>query len=154
MPKVDLSLSADKGNRLQVSGIKELSKKLSELGEKLGGRQLRSAVVFSLTPLVAAAKQRAPVGTKDHTAYNGIDLSAGYLSRHIIKKAFMSKDKTFVSGSVGPSREAFYGSQFVELGTENMTADPWLEPAYRATKDAVFDRFKAKLKANIDKVSK
>ena len=138
-------------------GGKELARKLAKLGKAAGGKALRNAATVSMTPVVKAAKAAAPKGDVEHTTYKGRIVAPGFLSRNIKKKTFLSKDKTFVSASVGPSREAFYGTQFVEIGRDKTTsqdADPWLEPVFLATKGQVLTKFKEKMKANILKAAR
>ena len=135
-------------------GGKELARKLAKLGDAAGGKALRNAATVSMTPVVKAAKAAAPVGTKAHTTYKGRLVAPGFLSRSIKKKTFLSKDKRFVAAIVGPSREAFYGTQFVEVGTGKLQAKPWLQPVFASTKDQVLTKFKAKLRANILKAAR
>ncbi len=75
-------------------------------------------------------------------------------ARQIKKKTRRWKQGGGVTISVGPSAEAFYGSQFVELGTVKQAANSWLEPAFSANKAQVMDRFKARLREKIKAASK
>jgi hypothetical protein len=55
---------------------------------------------------------------------------------------------------VGVAPEAFYGVQFLELGTRHIPRRPWLEPAYRSQSREVVELFRKKLKQQIEKQAK
>ena len=138
----------------ELLGVTKLSGKLKKLIASAEPRQIRSAVSYALTPVVKAAKAAAPVGTQAHKTYKGKLVAPGYLSRNIKKTARVSRDKQVVIGSVGPSREAFYGTQFVEVGTSKISRAPWLTPVFEANQAAMIDRFGDKLEALIKKAAK
>jgi HK97 gp10 family phage protein len=138
----------------ELLGVTKLSNKLKRLVDAAEPRQIRSAVSYALTPVVKAAKAAAPVGSVDHKTYKGNVAGAGYLSRNIKKSARVSRDKQVVIGSVGPSREAFYGTQFVEVGTRKLNKAPWLTPVFESNQAVMLDRFGDKLKERIKKAAK
>ena len=75
----------------------------------------------------------------------------GFTKRNInlaVVKNRYSRNKVRVL--VGPSKEAFYATQFYERGTSKMPAHPWLGPAFAATKGAVLSLFKRALKRRIE----
>ena len=138
----------------QLEGFEKLSRQLSQLAKDADPKQIRSAVGFALTPVVRAAKQRAPVGDTAHKTHKGRLVAPGFLSRNIRKRTRLSRDKKSAIGSVGPSSEAFYGTQFVEVGTSNQSAQPWLEPAYNASKSEAVSRFISKLLEKVEKTAR
>lgn len=137
-----------------IVGMAELNKKLQALGPAAGGKALRNAVGFSMTPVRAEFKKRIPKGTRAHKTYKGRVVAPGFASRNITKSTRMSRDKKTVRGVVGVRSEAFYLVQFVELGTSKMRAQPTLRPSFKAKKVEVVKRLQTKLKQNIDKVSR
>lgn len=120
----------------QFLGFDELAKKLSTLtSDEEIGKALSQAVRAALAEVVKDARSRIPVGTEAHRTYKGRLVAPGYARRSI--RTLVRKDKTNhkVTGLVGVRAEAYYALQFVELGTSKMAAQPWLRPAFEASKD-------------------
>jgi HK97 gp10 family phage protein len=140
----------------ELKGFKELSKKLSELGPAVGGKQLRASTRVAAKSVQKAAIAFAPTNDRDYLrkTYKGRRVAPGFLKRNINLRVRMSRDKTKAVASIGPSREAFYGTQFVEIGTSKMPAKPWLQPALKATKAISVNKIGAELKKRIEKVAK
>lgn len=136
-----------------IQGVKELSKQLSELGKQAGGKALRSAVSAAATVIKREAKINIPKGRRAHKTYKGRLVAPGFASRNIISRTKTNASRTKVTARIGVRREAFYAVQFVEIGTKNMRAKPWLERSMRAQKQQALSRFKQKLRANIAKVA-
>ncbi len=137
-----------------VEGLRELQEKLRQFGPKIGGSILARAAGQAMQSVLKQAKASAPIGTEPHKTYKVRLVAPGFLSRNIGSKTFISKDKTFAKAMVGPKREAFYGTAFVERGTSKMAAQPFLVPAYEANRGAVLERFKVRLKAIIEREAK
>ena len=131
----------------RVKGQRGLSRKLSRMGTQVGGKTLRSAALGSTLSLLRQAQANAPEDERSYLkqVYTGRMVAPGFLKRNIGRKSILSADRTFVKVMVGPRAEAFYGTQFVEIGTSRQPPRPWLVPAFTATKDKVFSTFKIKL---------
>ena len=146
----------------RIEGFEALTKQLKGMGDKVGGKALRSAAMTATLPAVNAAKAAAPVGSPPYESgdpypvrtYKGTLHAPGYLKRNIGRKSIISKDKRFVKVMIGPKPEAFYGTQFIELGTSRISAQPWLEPAFKNARSSIDSRFRKELKKRIDKVAK
>ena len=138
----------------KLTGFKELEKKLNELGVKTGTKVMRQAASAAMNIVVKEARAKAPVGDQSHKTHTGRTVAPGFLSRNIKKFTRVSKSKGTALVFVGPSSEAYYGSQFVETGTQYMAAQPWLEPAYESKKGQVVDRYGDELRKRIVKVAK
>ena len=138
----------------RVEGLKDLSRKLAELGENAGGKALRNATAAAMRPVAKAAKKNAPVGTTWHTTYKGRRVPPGFLKQSVRMRSRISRDRKTARAVVGVKGEAFYGVQFVELGTSRQPRQPWLEPAFYQNKDTVLSKLKEKLKFQIDKARK
>lgn len=139
-----------------VKGLRDLEKKLMKLGPAAGGKALRSAASFSMTPTLKEARARAPENDRDYLkkTYKGRYVSSGFLKRSIRRRSWLSRSKSFVKVRIGVLPEAYYGVTFVERGTSKMPKQPWLEPAFRSTRQTVTARFRRKLKERIMKVAK
>lgn len=86
--------------------------------------------------------------------YKGRYVLPGFLSRQIKVRAYLSKDKQWVKVRIGPTEEAYYGTQFVEVGTATIAKQPWLQPAFDASQGVARDRLAQRLKALIEKAAK
>lgn len=139
-------------NRLE--GADALNKKLRELSANASGKVIRQSANAAMTPVLKAARDNAPVGDEPHKTYKGRVVAPGFLSRNIKKFSRLSKSKGTALVFVGPSAEAYYGTQFVEVGTQRTAEQPWLEPAYESQKDEVLRRYGEQIKQRIDKVAK
>jgi len=127
----------------QIKGARELIRTLEDMGK--GGKVaavLRGAVRDGMkVTRVEAAGQLASMESRQekpqaHKAYpprsRGLMLMPGYAARHILMEVFISKDKQAAKAVVGPIKEAFYASAFVEFGVPayGIPARPWLVPAF------------------------
>ena len=133
----------------ELKGYRELSKQLQALGAAVGGKTLRSATLLATTPVMREARRRIPVGVDAHKTYKGRVVAPGFAKRSIARKAFLSRDKSTAYCIVGVKPEAYYALQFVEMGTSKQSAQPWLEPAFRATQDEQIERLGANLRKKI-----
>jgi HK97 gp10 family phage protein len=58
-----------------------------------------------------------------------------------------------VSVIVGPAKDAFYLTQFVEIGTVKQRRQDWLLKSYRQTKDQVERRFADRMGQKIEQLA-
>lgn len=138
----------------EIDGLRELDRKLAELGRQTGVKVLQQACGAAMTPVVNAARQMAPKGSKAHRTYKGRLVAPGFLSRNIKKRTYKDKAGRWAGAFVGASREAFYGPMFQELGTKHHAAQPFLQPAFENNRATVENRLKAELRKRIDKVKR
>lgn len=140
----------------EIKGAKELSRKLSALGAAAGGKALRSALMSAALPVLREAQARAPVSDRDYLkkTYKGRYVAPGFLKRNIARKSILYKNKQTAKVLIGPKPEAFYGTQFIELGTSTIPKQPWLEPAFRSQKNAAVRRLSERLKSLIEKAAR
>ena len=137
----------------KVFGFEDVSDQISKLGKTLGGRVLRRAAMQGTLPALRAAQAAAPVGDPPYEgkdpypvrAYTGRLRTPGFLKRNIGRKSFVSFDKRTVTVLIGPKAEAFYGTQFIELGTSKIPRRPWLEPSFRRSIPKINKRFAERL---------
>lgn len=135
---------------LALRGAAELTRKLAELGA-LDKKAIRSVVRAGITPALVKARATAPVGTRFHKSYKGNVLYPGYLHKHL--RVATTVQKGIATALLGPTKEAFYGTAFVEIGTSKMAAQPWLRPAFRSTLDAQKSAMVDKLNSLFAKVA-
>ena len=137
----------------ELVGLEELSKQLAKLGAAVGSKTLRQALMSATLPAYKAAKMAAPVGENSHRTYKGNLVGPGFLSRSVARKSYFNKRTGVASVMIGVKPEAFYGVQFVELGTKYQPAQPWLGPAFKKSRNAMEARFKHMLKRKIEKIA-
>lgn len=137
-------------NDQALQGAAELTRKLAELGA-LDKKAMRSVVRAGMQPALVKARQTAPVGTRIHKSYKGNILQPGYLKKHL--KIATTIDQGRATALLGPNKEAFYGTTFVEIGTSKMAAFPWLRPAFYQTQDAQKAAMVSKLNDLFQKVA-
>lgn len=124
-----------------IAGADELRKSLESLKTNVARSALRHASKKAAVVVERAAEARAPVGDMPHKTYKGRLVAPGFLARSIhVAVRYLSR-KGAVLARIGPAKEAFYGTQFVELGTSKMPARPWLVPAYEESRTEVESTF-------------
>ena len=150
----------------ELKGFEELHRKLAKLGPAIGGKVLRSAAMTATLPALKMARARAPQGEIVYSypygerepypksTHKGRLVGPGFGARSLARKSIISPDKTRVTVLIGPRPEAFYMTQFVELGTSRQAAQPFLEPSFRAMRGMMIDRLRSQLRLKIEKVAR
>lgn len=141
---------ADDGKLL---GVAELTAKLKALGALEDGRALRRAVYAGMKPALAAARAKIPVGTRTHRTYKGRLVSPGFAKASLRIVTTVSKDKQAAFALLGPRKEAFYASLYVEIGTAKMAAKPWLRPAFYGSAEAQKEGLADSLQRSVLKIA-
>lgn len=135
------------------AALKELDRKLAGLTVAARGKALRAAVTKGIKPALAAARQAIPVGTVEHKTYKGRLVTPGFARKNVATNVRVSKDKTAATAELGVRPEAFYATEFVELGTSRMAAQPWLVPSFNSTASEQIAAASEALKAAIEKAA-
>ncbi len=136
------------GKSGQIYGIPELIRKLNQLPAKTGGKILRESVRYAATPIRALAKLKIPKGSEAHRTYKGNLVSPGFAKRSIKMASKIRRDGV-IDLVIGVKAEAFYATQFVELGTTKMRAQEWLVPAFEEKQSDFEKRLESKLREKI-----
>lgn len=151
---------------IEIRGLAELDKKLSELDNAVAGKALFSALSAGLTPMVKAAKQKAAIAPEPHTMTvkggRKVVVQQGLLKSSIRKRRLPKSEHKgeFAQGAVmgiyigkGTKQKEFPNYwHFIEYGTAKMPKIPFLRPAFDNNVDKAIDRFAKKLAKNIDKL--
>lgn len=95
-----------------LKGYRELSQKLSAMGQRVGGKVLRSALMRSTTKVVREMRQAAPKGTKAHRTYKGRLVAPGFGARSIKRLSRITQKGAYILLGVKP--EAWYLIQFYD----------------------------------------
>lgn len=137
-----------------LQGVAELLKQLEAIGQAAADKALRAAVRAGARAVVKEARARIPVGKVAHYTYKRRVVSPGFAKRSIRAVVVLSKDKQKASASIGVRNEAFYATQFVELGTATAPAHPWLRPALESSSDEQVKLMAESLRKSILKAAK
>lgn len=135
-----------------IEGLRELSRKLEEIGGKVAGKALRQAAMNATTPALKAIKMAAPVGTRAHKTYKGRLVAPGFLKRSIKRKSRLTLGRAVIT--IGVLAEAFYGVSFLEGGTKHADPKPFLVRSFIRNRRVMETRLAAQLREKIEKIAK
>lgn len=153
----------------KIQGIPELQAKLTAMGKgnKLASvlrSSVRAAVNKTKTDATARLVQSPSTGEtyrresyRGHWSYDKKRfLFPGFAKRHVIVKTYVSRDKKSATAAVGPTREAFYASQFLEFGipSAGYPAQPWLGPSFEANRTLMADATIKKINQRLRQLAK
>jgi len=137
-----------------IAGADVLRQQLESLKTNAARNALRFATRKAAEIVRTEAEARAPVGSVPHKTYKGRLVPPGFLSRSVKTAVTYSRDSGTVRAAIGPTAEAFYGTQFLEVGTSKMPKQPWLVPAYTASLGEVEATFVRELKNAVERAIK
>lgn len=133
---------------IQVTGLKELEKKLKELGPKIARRALKGALIAGAREVRQEARSLAPEAT-------------GRLKKAMYIKAL--KPNPFKQNVIFGVRhgkklqkkdmDAYYWT-FQEFGTKFVKAVHFVEEAFKRSRERAAAKFKSALATNISKIVK
>lgn len=122
-----------------IIGLKELEQKLKKLDLAVQSKELMKAAKAGGEIIRDAMEQRAPRDT-------------GRLAAGEIVSALPSQSNAYVATvRIGPSRKVFWGL-FQEFGTAHMAAQPFVLPAFEATKDEALALASREFKTAVERI--
>ena len=134
---------AKKRSRIDLEGAEDLVRALARLTEDVGGVHLRGAVMSGAEIVRDVASQLAP---RSEDGSHGHE--PGFLSKNIKAVRQFTRRQDKAEAHVGMDKEAWYG-QLQETGTVFHPAQPFLRPAFDATKNDVVNEIAEQLRARI-----
>lgn len=137
-----------------LDGVAELTKRLNAMGVSVAAKELRGTARGAMKIAFRRAVAAIPVGKLPHFTYKGRLVAPGFSKRNLRLVSRINRRTKAAEAIIGPSREAFYATQFVELGTSKMPARPWLRPAFEASKDEVLREIGAQLRERLERIAK
>lgn len=105
----------------QITGLNELSRKLSQLHAKTGVKTLRKAVRLVMKPAIEKMRLKVPRGDEWHTTYKGRPVGPGFLSRSIVTRSRFNRTAGKASIIGGVRSEAYYGVSILDTGPHTVT---------------------------------
>jgi hypothetical protein len=147
---------------LNVEGVDDFSAMINALGEAAFGKNLKSATTFAMTVVKKEAEKNANnfKGHLDsefgHDLRDGRTVTPPFTGKQVKKVNALSRDKNSAMSIVGVTHWAFYAVQFVERGYTrvnglNVPAQPWLVPAFEASRKKIIERFGLKMSKQMEK---
>lgn len=137
-----------------LEGVADLTKKLIDLAGAMAPKELRGTVKGAIEEAEHLARARIPQGTEPHITYRGRLVSPGFAVSTLHVETYLNKKTGAAGAALGTSREAFYATLFVELGTARMAAQPWLRPAFEESQDLMLRKIADELRARVEKIAK
>lgn len=105
----------------RIDGLRDLDRKLGDLGKKLGIKTLRKAVRRAAAPVRSQIRIGVPIGTEAHKTFKGRLVAPTFLRRSIRLLTKLNRRRGSISAIIGVRREAFYGINFLDLGPHTIT---------------------------------
>jgi len=140
---------------IELTNKREIIQLLDKLPRAFESKAVRKLIKYSVVPLVKRIKEKAPRSLKPHRGKYGM-VTPGTLIASV-GTIDMKRSKNValvvglrVKGAFGKAKSGFYG-MWVERGTKNMPAQPFLRPSYDETKDEVVRRFEHDAKKIFEK---
>jgi len=140
---------AEKGT-IEVSGLKELAKRLAEIDEAIQKRIGRSGT----NAAAQVIRRRAIANVKAQSTRTGT-LAKSIIIKYIMPSESRHDSEHIVTvrgrGKKGKTLPVAWYAHFVEFGTVTMPAEPFLRPAFDAGKEEAISALKAKLTDRLNK---
>jgi HK97 gp10 family phage protein len=138
----------------QLEGVAELTKTLNAMGVDVAAPELRGTARSAMKIAFDKMLALIPVGKVPHATYKGNRVFPGFSRRSLRLFSRINKRNGTAEAIVGPSREAFYATQFVELGTSKMAARPWMRPAFESSVDPILREIANQLRKRLSRRQK
>ena len=131
----------------QISGLKDIQKRLKNLDDKVERKIARAAVGKSGTPILKEARLRAPVDS------GALKKSLTKRARHRARDHFFSVVITVRGGVFRDEKqgnEVIRYYRFLELGAKHRPAQPFLNPALKSAQSTSVNTLKKELGSKIE----
>ncbi len=128
---------------MKVRGLKQLDRKLKKLSEAVRGRALAAAADAASEPILKQMDARVTSPGKFGTGELRSDL------RSVVTE--IKSDSVTVS--IGPGLRTAWRAHFIEFGTVNRRAFPFMRPALNVAANESIRIFKTRLKREIKRAS-
>lgn len=140
---------------VELTNKAEILQLMNRLPRIYESKVVRKFLKYAVAPLVARAKQLAPVSARPHKGKYGM-VMPGTLQKSIGTIDMKRSRKVAlvvglrVRGAFGKVRSGYYG-QWIERGTKKIAARPFMRPAYDLTKEEIIKRFERDAKRVFEK---
>jgi len=146
---------------VKVHGLKELLEALEDLGSEVAGSSGKGKTNLVKNALMYAADPVKDQAIKDAPFSGALDDDGIHLRDAIRKRRQPEPDPDIAANEVvdvglfksGKGKRVFYGA-FLEFGTSNMSAQPFLRHALEANRKEAINRFRKNLATGVIRVAK
>lgn len=139
---------------VQIEGLDDLNQQLARLVSLAKQQQyVMNAASYALSPIVKEVKRLAPKAESEYIRYrNGRKdkVKPGGLKKAISRKRVKLEKSRGVALQIKYNK-AFYW-RFLEYGTPNMAAIPFIRPGFDTKKSEALQRFKDRYRSYVDDV--
>lgn len=142
---------------MEIKGADEIIKKLERVAAAGKLKASRSALLQAANVVKKSAETKAKAIDDPKTANDISRNISARFDRHYFRKTGNVKYRVGVAGGAkqdngngGKGGDTFYW-RFLEFGTQNMPAQPFMRPAIDENQQAATDKFAEIMKRNIDK---
>ncbi|WAU73090.1 HK97-gp10 family putative phage morphogenesis protein [Acinetobacter sp. TR11] len=139
---------------VEIEGLDDLTKQLTRLVSLAKQQQyVMNAASYALSPIVKEVKRLAPKAESEYIRYrNGRKdkVKPGGLKKAISRKRVKLEKSRGVALQIKYNK-AFYW-RFLEYGTPNMAAIPFIRPGFDTKKSEALQRFKDRYRSYVDDV--
>lgn len=153
--------------KMEVEGLRDLEAALTELGdEKVRKASSRRALRKAAQPMLESMQRNAPVarghlqrnlriggsGNVGAQAFASVLQSGGSRSDAVAAMRDVRRSASGVEIAIGPGRHP--QAIFQEFGTENHAPQPFVRPAWEASRSSLIPMIQRELWADIEKTAK
>ena len=139
---------------VEIEGLDDLNQQLARLVSLAKQQQyVMNAASYALSPIVKEVKRLAPKAESEYIRYrNGRKdkVKPGGLKKAISRKRVKLEKSRGVALQIKYNK-AFYW-RFLEYGTPNMAAIPFIRPGFDTKKSEALQRFKDRYRSYVDDV--
>lgn len=146
-----------KTGTIQITGLAELEKRLSDLPDKIARNILAGAIRAGAVVIQKEARRKAPVSAEAHAVgkkgqKNYVEqVQPGHLKKNIKVRLAPRKSRSVpIEYWVYVSKVAWYW-RFTEFGTSKMSARSFMRSAFDSQKEAATERIRKYLADRINK---
>lgn len=138
-----------------IEGLDELEKAIKKLEVESGGKALRNALMYASKPMLDDMKANAPIDESEERANNKRKQNRKHIAEVIKRRSKKADGKYAAQVGVGVfSKSLAYIAAFLHYGTKHSAPNTWMQQAADRNVDTAINRFKDKLRKNIEKATK
>jgi len=139
---------------VNIEGLDEIVRNMKEIAKDLKGDPLRASLRKGIAPIVEQARANAPRG---ETGRLQEAINSKPMPMDEIPQGFSDGQEVFVASSRNKKKDdpgnAWYW-HFVEFGTNKMSAQPFLAPAFDSKRQAAMDAFVDEMRKQLERNAK
>lgn len=141
--------------QVKITGLEDALEQLRTLPQNLAKRGLKKALLAGAEPvrtsMAAKARKGWHIFQNGNGEGKGRSREYGFVSTHIGVQTKISADQMKGTARIGPVKKGFW-ALFLEFGTRNMKAYPFVRPSFDENKEKMVERFVESLRQTLQEV--